>query len=339
MSTRDRGRAAADLQGGVLKDAGQELHAHRRAGQAEDRAAGRARRPRRPCRSTAATATSRSTRCAASTATRRSSPSARAPTRCSRWSSPARSAREVRRPLAACFFAAYAATLGLHLGAGERYSPDEAHVLLVAESIVSDGDVDLRDEYRDARGRSGAARRCVLRPGSTNGRLVEPPGIGFPLLVAPAYALGGAVPVRAVRRGADRAGVRARGAARARARAGAVGDARGAHRRAVARRRSAASTTIGPELVGGALLAGAALCALRVRAWPRFGPTLGAALLIAALPWLALKLVLPAAGRGAVARRAGCAGATAARGLRGAGDRARQRRRSTSRSTTSSSAA
>ena len=49
-----------------------------------------------------------------------------------------------------------------------------------------------------------------------------------------------------------------------------LGDARGARGRAVARRRSARTTTIGPELVGGALLAGAALMALRVRARPRF---------------------------------------------------------------------
>jgi hypothetical protein len=56
-----------------------------------------------------------------------------------------------------------------------------------------------------------------------------------------------------------------------------------------------ASTTIGPELVGGALLAMAAALALRVRVWPRAVPTFGAALLVAVLPWLALKLVLPAA--------------------------------------------
>src|SRR3954453_1222003 len=91
-------------------------------------------------------ATSRNTRCAASTATRRSSPSARAPTRCSRWSSRARSVRR-GSALWLVLFAVYAATLGLHAGASQRYSRDEAHVLLVAESIVSDGDVDLSDEY------------------------------------------------------------------------------------------------------------------------------------------------------------------------------------------------
>src|SRR3954469_25245539 len=137
-------------------------------------------------------ATSRNIRCAASTATRRSSRSARAPTRCSRWSSRARS---VRRGLALwlVFFAAYAATLGLHLGASERYSRDEAHVLLVAESIVSDGDVDLRDEYAGRVWTKWHGAPLQATAGLTNGRLVEPPGVGFPLLVAPAYAVGGAV--------------------------------------------------------------------------------------------------------------------------------------------------
>jgi hypothetical protein len=191
-------------------------------------------------------------------------------------------------------FAAYAATLGMHLGAGERYSADESHVLLVAESIVSDGDVDLRDEYA---GRGWTKwGGSPLRPTAalTNGRLVEPPSIGFPLLVAPAYALGGAVLVELFVAALIALGfVLAAQLARAlvpepwATRAALVG---GLSPAAVG-----ASTTIGPELVGGALLAGAALMALRVRAWPRFAPTFGAALLIAALPWLALKLVLPAA--------------------------------------------
>src|SRR3954464_5740930 len=86
-------------------------------------------------------------------------------------------------------FAVYAATLGLHAGASQRYSRDEAHVLLVAESIVSDGDVDLNDEHPPHAREEwpGAALRPSATP--TNGRLVEPPGVGFSLLVAPAYAL------------------------------------------------------------------------------------------------------------------------------------------------------
>jgi hypothetical protein len=192
------------------------------------------------------------------------------------------------------FFAAYAATLGLHLGASERYSREESHVLLVAQSIVSDGDVDLRDEYAGRVWTKWGG--APLRPsaGLTNGRLVEPPGIGFALLVAPAYALGGAVLVELFVAALVALGfVLAASLARLlvpepwATRAALVG---GLSPAAVG-----ASTTIGPELVGGTLLAGAALLALRVRTWPRFGAALGTGLLIAALPWLALKLVAPAA--------------------------------------------
>jgi len=192
------------------------------------------------------------------------------------------------------FFAAYAATLGLHLGAGARYSNDESHVLMVAQSIVSDGDVDLRDEY------AGHAwtkwHGAPLRPsaGLTNGRLVEPPGFGFSLLVAPAYALGGAVAVELFI-----AALVALGFVLAAALARVLVPEPWATRAALVGGLSpaavGASTTIGPELAGGTLLAGAALLALRVREWPRVPTALGTAVLIAALPWLALKLVLPAA--------------------------------------------
>jgi hypothetical protein len=201
----------------------------------------------------------------------------------------------VRRGLAlwVVFFAAYAATLGLHLGASERYSRDEAHVLMVAQSITSDGDVDLRDEYaNDAWKRWHGA---PLRPSAslTNGRLVEPPGVGFALLVAPAYALGGPVLVELFV-----AALIALGFVAAAFLARVLAPEPWATRAAVVGGLSpaavGASTTIGPELVGGALLAIAAVLALRVRTWPRVGPAFGAALLVAALPWLALKLVLPA---------------------------------------------
>ena len=192
------------------------------------------------------------------------------------------------------FFAAYAATLGMHLGASARYSTSEGHVLMVAESIVSDGDIDLRDEYRRKVWRDWGG--APLRPaaGLTNGRLVEPPGFGFALLVAPAYALAGAVGVELFI-----AALVALGFVLAAALARELVPEPWATRAALIGGLSpavvGASTTIGPELVAGTCLAGAALLALRAREWPRTGPTLGAALLIAALPWLGLKFVLPAA--------------------------------------------
>ena len=69
----------------ILKDAGRVVHARPPPRRSSRPAAWRCGPPRRPSRSTAATGTSRSTRCAGSTGTPRSSPSARAPTRSSRW--------------------------------------------------------------------------------------------------------------------------------------------------------------------------------------------------------------------------------------------------------------
>lgn len=92
--------------------------------------------------------------------------------------------------------AAYATTLGIDAGAGvtgSEYAPGEARVLLAAESIVSDGDVDLRDEYRSRAYDDWIAGDLPPAAGLTGGHLHEPPGVGLPLLVAPAYALAGPI--------------------------------------------------------------------------------------------------------------------------------------------------
>ena len=47
----------------------------------------------------------------------------------------------------AVLFAAYAATLGVNAAGPRDYGGDEPRYLLVAESIVSDGDIDLTDEF------------------------------------------------------------------------------------------------------------------------------------------------------------------------------------------------
>ena len=88
-------------------------------------------------------------------------------------------------------FAAYAATLGLDAFGSSEYAGAEPHHLLIAESIVEDGDFDLRNQY--------ATRAYAdfypgeLRPQGreTEGRLHEPYGIGLAALIAPPYALAG----------------------------------------------------------------------------------------------------------------------------------------------------
>ena len=192
-------------------------------------------------------------------------------------------------------FGVYAATLGAHAVPGERLTAAGAHVLLSTESVVSDHDFDLRDEYRDHAWRAWYSRelRPTARPDAA-GRIAEPQGIGLPLLLAPAWAAGGVTAVRLFL---------AALAALAFACAASLGRrlvpepwASGA---ALAVGLSppavAAATTIRPEVPTAAALAGAALLALRIRDRPEAAVAFWAALLVAAVPWLGLTGVAPAA--------------------------------------------
>ena len=142
----------------------------------------------------------------------------------------------------------------------------------------------------------GLGRRRRSRPAGAvvAGRRVEPHGIGFSLLIAPAYAVGGALAVElflaavaalafvlaaALARRvvpdpwATWAAVLA-GALAAGARAGDGGRARAARRRAAV---------------------AAALCALRARERPLMRNAFGGGLALALLPWLDPWLLVPAA--------------------------------------------
>ena len=88
--------------------------------------------------------------------------------------------------------AVYAATLGIPAQTGPDYAGNEPHHLLAAESIVSDRDVDLADEYAERSYASWYPRELQTDGQIVGGRLVEPHGVGFALLIAPAYAIGGA---------------------------------------------------------------------------------------------------------------------------------------------------
>src|SRR3954471_14912101 len=88
-------------------------------------------------------------------------------------------------------FAVYASTLGLKAGPHGEYGPGEARRLMLAESIVSDGDVDLTDEYRTRAYANFYDGR--LRPAGrvTDRRRTEPTEVGVALVIAPGYALAG----------------------------------------------------------------------------------------------------------------------------------------------------
>lgn len=191
------------------------------------------------------------------------------------------------------FFAAFAATAGVPASGGRDLSEPEAQTLLVTESIVSDGDLDLRDEYGSRAWRSFYSGDLVPRAGPRNGRLLDPIGIAFPLLIAPAYAVGGKIGVELFLAAiAAVAFVLAAGLGqRVVPEPWATGAAVVAGLSPVA---LIASTTIAPDAVAGTVLAGAALLALRVREQPRLLWAFWCAVLVAALPWLGAKFGAPA---------------------------------------------
>jgi hypothetical protein len=161
-------------------------------------------------------------------------------------------------------FALYAATLGIDAAPGERLAPDEARFLAAAEQLADGGGLD--------RG---------------------PQGIGFPMLLAPLHALGGAT-LCAIALAAIAALAFTLGAALARR----IVPDPWATWAALATGASPVvlghATVVVPALLAGALLAGACLCALRMRERPLMRDAFSGAAMLALLPWLDPWLLVPA---------------------------------------------
>jgi hypothetical protein len=210
----------------------------------------------------------------------------------------------MRRTLALwlLLFGVYAATLGLDAFAGSDYGGDEPHYLLAAKSLVDDGDVDVRDEYA-ARAYS-EFHPHELRPHGreTDGRLNEPHGVGFPLLIAPAFALGGAKAVELFL-----TAIAALAVALAYRLALRVAPDPWALGAAVAVGLSppfvAYGTAVYPELSAAAALAGAALLAVRLDTRVSRWEAGLCFMLLGALPWLGTKFVPAGVVIGAFAAR------------------------------------
>jgi hypothetical protein len=189
-------------------------------------------------------------------------------------------------------FAAYAATLGMPSFGASQFGGDEPHYLLTAESIVSDRDLDLRDEYATRAYRDWYPYVLERHGRLTNRQANEPHGAGFPLLIAPAYALGGALAVQLLM-----AAIAALAFTLAAALARHIVPEPWAAITALACGLSlpalAYGTAVTPELSAGALLAAAALLALRLRERPRIRWVTGGAIMLGALPWLGLSFAVP----------------------------------------------
>ena len=161
--------------------------------------------------------------------------------------------------------AVFAAGAGLPATPGRDLSEPEAQTLLVAESIVSDRDLDLRDEYGSREWRSFYDGSLTPRAGPRGtGSVLDPAGIAFPMLIAPAYALGGTIAVELFLAALAAIGfvLAAALARRLVPDPWATGAALVA---ALSPPAVMAATTIAPDAVAGTALAGAALLALRLR--------------------------------------------------------------------------
>jgi hypothetical protein len=191
-------------------------------------------------------------------------------------------------------FAAYAATLGIDARAGSDYAGDEPHFLIAAAAIADGEGLGLAGAYTEREWTAWQREPLVSDGEVVGGRLVEPHGLGFPLLIAPAYALGGPNLVEAFLAAiAAIAFVLAAALARR-----VVPDpwATGAALFAgLSPPALASATAVTPALTAGALLAGAALCALAVRERPLMRTAFGGGAMLALLPWLDPWLLVPAA--------------------------------------------
>jgi hypothetical protein len=208
----------------------------------------------------------------------------------------------MRRTLALwlLLFAAYAATLGLDAFGASDYGGDEPHYLLAAESIVEDADVDVLDEYASRSYADFYPYELDPHGRETEGRLNEPHGVGFPLLIAPAYALGGVKGVELFL-----AALAALALALAYRLAVRVAPDPWALGAALAVGLSppfiAYGTAVYPELSAAAALAGAALLAVRLHERVTRLDTFLCFALLGALPWLGTKFVPAGLVVGAVA--------------------------------------
>src|SRR5215210_378905 len=200
-------------------------------------------------------------------------------------------------------FAVYAATLGMSAFGRSDYAGDEPHYLLAARSIVEDGNVDVLDEYADREYAGFYPYRLRPHGRATEGRLNEPHGVGFPLLIAPAYAIAGAKGVELFL-----AAVAALAMALAYRLALRVAPDPWALGAAAAVGLSppflAYGSAVYPELAAGAALAGAALLALRLRERVARPDAFACFALLGALPWVGTEFVPACLVSGAVAVRA-----------------------------------
>jgi hypothetical protein len=193
-------------------------------------------------------------------------------------------------------FGLYASTIGLDAFGDSDYGGDEPHQLLTTMSIVEDRTPNLLDEYRSRAYDDFYPYALQPRGVLTSGNLNEPHGVGFPLLIAPAWwagertGLGGEIGVELFLAALAALAVALAYALALRAVPDpwALGAAVAV---AISPPMLAYSTAVHPELAAGAALAGAALIALRMDEHPSRRASVACFFLLSTLPWLGIRLV------------------------------------------------
>lgn len=189
-------------------------------------------------------------------------------------------------------FVVYLAGIGLPATPQAQFAPAETRILLTTTSLLDDGNFELTNQYRDRAWRTFGGSPVQPAGVLVNGSLIEPHGFLFPALLAPAYALGGTALVQALL-----ALIAALGIVAAAALARRLVPDPWASGAAIAVGCSPpmviAATAVRPAATCAAIVAAAALLALRVRESPGTRPALGAGTLLALLPWVGLVGILP----------------------------------------------
>jgi hypothetical protein len=176
---------------------------------------------------------------------------------------------------------------------GHDYGGDESHYLLAARSLAEQRNIDVRDEYRREDWRefdtAPPKPQGVIRKGAR----YEPHSIGLPLLAAPFYALGGAKAVELLIAALLAAAIALSYLLARRV----VPDpwcAYAALAVGVSPPLVAHGTAVLPEPLAAFALAGAALCAARLRDGPSRVAAVVCFVLLGSLPWFGLVFIPPA---------------------------------------------
>jgi hypothetical protein len=165
---------------------------------------------------------------------------------------------------------------------------------VVAESIVSDGDLDVRDEYEQRAYRAWFPATLEPAGEAVAGRWREPQGMGLAGAIAPFYALGGPR-AAAIALGAAAAFAFVLAALLARRMVPEPWASLGTGAVGLSPPVLGNATAILPGLLAGGLLVLAMLCALSLRERASRVPAVAGAVALGVLPWLDPWLVVPGA--------------------------------------------